>query len=94
MHPTEITVPFEKASSKISDDLTELVKEMGTENLQRIVSLSVVMISSANYLAIRASKQPVFYGLDLSSNASWHHIEGILADMIDAYWGRSEANSE
>ena len=86
MHPTDITLPFEKASSKISDDLTELAHEMGTENLQRIVSLSLILISSTNYLAIRATKQPVFYGLDLSTNASWHHIEGILEDLIEAYW--------
>ena len=86
MKPTDTTLPFEKASEKISDDLTEIVQEFSSENLQRIASLSLVLISSANYLAIRATKQPVFYGLDLSSNASWHHIEGILESVIDAYW--------
>ncbi len=88
LNPTDITLPFEKASTKISDDITDLVREVSSENLQRIASLSLVLVSSANYLAIRATKQPIFYGLDLSSNASWHHIEGILESIIDAYWTR------
>jgi len=86
MQPTELTLPFEKASAKISDELTEIVKEISSINVQRIASLSLILISSANYLAIRSTKQPVFYGLDLSSNASWHHIEGILEEIIDVYW--------
>ena len=85
MLPSDSTLAIEKASARISDELTLLVSELSRENLQRIVSLSVLLISSANYLAIRATKQPVFYGLDLSSEASWHHIEGIIASVTDSY---------
>ena len=82
---------FEKASARVSDDLTLFMREVSQENLQRIVSLSILLISSANYLAIRSTKQPIFYGLDLSSDASWHHIEGIIADVVDQYLGDRQA---
>jgi len=85
MLPSDVTIGIEKASARISDELTILVSELSQDNLQRIVSLSLLVISSSNYLAIRATKQPVFYGLDLSSDASWHHIEGIIAEMVDCY---------
>ena len=32
----------------------------------------------------------LWYFFLLRSNASWHHIEGILTDMVDAYWGRND----
>ena len=85
MQPSDVTLAFEKASATISDDLTQLVSEIGSENLQKIVSLSILLISSCNYLAIRSTKHPVFYGLDLSTQSSWLHIEGIIEDVIDAY---------
>ena len=90
MLPSDVTIQIEQASARISDELTLFVKELSQDNLQRIVSLSLLLISSTNYLAIRATKQPVFYGLDLSSEASWHHIEGIIADVVDSYLNLSD----
>ena len=85
MHPSAITAVLERSSDKIGRELAEILADLGEEQREDLVDLSLVFYCLINYLCMRAVTNPDCFGMDLRDDASWERIDQLIDTLVDRF---------
>jgi len=85
VHPSAITAVLERSSDKIGRELTEILADLGEEQREDLVDLSLVFYCLINYLCMRAVTSPDCFGMDLRDDASWERVDRLIDTLVDRF---------
>lgn len=87
MHPTAVTAVLEQSSDKIGRELAQILADLGEEQSEDLVNLSLVFYCLFNYLCMRAVTSPQCFGMNLTDESSWQRIDDLIDTLVDRFLG-------
>ncbi|ARN73203.1 TetR/AcrR family transcriptional regulator [Oceanicoccus sagamiensis] len=85
MNPTQVTAVLEKTSDKVARELTTIMSDLGEDQREDLVNLSLIFYCMINYLCMRSVTSPNCFGMNLRQKKSWQRVDELIDVMVDRF---------